>query len=173
MDLGAADLLQGAEIGSEWVFKVKRNADGSIERYKARLFCQGLQSARCLISMRHSLPQLRFSAIRTSLHYLRSETSFTSIDHLPWFINGDLGKKKSSWSSQRDSERESQAGASPQEVFYGLKQVSRCGTRSCRLWLIDIGFHCVELTAASMCSQGDGAHHHACLCGYITCFELP
>jgi hypothetical protein len=28
-------------IGSKWVFKIKRNADGSIERYKACLVTQG------------------------------------------------------------------------------------------------------------------------------------
>lgn len=36
------ELPEGAKaIGSRWVFKVKRNADGSIERYKARLVAQG------------------------------------------------------------------------------------------------------------------------------------
>ena len=29
-------------VGCRWVFSVKQNADGSVERYKARLIAQGL-----------------------------------------------------------------------------------------------------------------------------------
>ncbi|KAJ3004231.1 hypothetical protein NUW54_g4915 [Trametes sanguinea] len=39
---GNADLPPGRKaIGSRWVFRVKRNADGSIEQYKGRLVTKG------------------------------------------------------------------------------------------------------------------------------------
>lgn len=28
-------------VGSKWIYKIKRNADGTISRYKARLVAQG------------------------------------------------------------------------------------------------------------------------------------
>ena len=43
-------------IGSRWFMKVKCNADGSLDRYKARLVAKAILSALALISRRSFLP---------------------------------------------------------------------------------------------------------------------
>lgn len=41
-------------IGSKWLFRVKENPDGSIQRYKARLVAQGLIKGKVLTIVKHS-----------------------------------------------------------------------------------------------------------------------
>jgi hypothetical protein len=54
-------------IGSRWVFKVKHNADGSLERYKACLVAKGFNQCPGLDYTETFAPTAKWAALRTVL----------------------------------------------------------------------------------------------------------
>ena len=54
-------------IGSQWVFIIKRNSDGTIDRYKARLVAQGFTQMPGVDYDQTFSPTTRLSALRTIL----------------------------------------------------------------------------------------------------------
>ncbi|THH07635.1 hypothetical protein EW145_g3234 [Phellinidium pouzarii] len=69
-------------IGCRWVFKLKRKADGSVDRYKARLVAKGFSQ----------LPGLEFSQVfaPTAKWAALEDLELYSIDISTAFLNGDL-----------------------------------------------------------------------------------
>ncbi len=78
-------------IGSRWVFRIKRNADGSIERYKGRLVAQGFSQRPGIDYEETFAPTPRWNAIRAILALAALEDlELVSVDISNAFLNGTI-----------------------------------------------------------------------------------
>ncbi|THH07313.1 hypothetical protein EW145_g3454 [Phellinidium pouzarii] len=78
-------------IGCRWVFKLKRKADGSVDRYKARLVAKGFSQCPGLEFSQVFAPTAKWAALRAILALAALEDlELYSIDISTAFLNGDL-----------------------------------------------------------------------------------
>ena len=90
MDRGGAAAGPGkAAIGSHWVFKLKRNPDGTIDRYKARLVAQGFSQRPGFDYFEVFAGTPRFEAIRAVLALAACDDHrFIDVSHA--LLNGEI-----------------------------------------------------------------------------------
>eukprot|EP00731_Ephydatia_muelleri_P016374 Em0009g798a len=78
-------------VGSKWVFKVKTNADGSTERFKARLVAQGYTQREGLDYDETFSPVVRSESIRSVISLACKEgLKLHQMDVTTAFLNGEL-----------------------------------------------------------------------------------
>ena len=78
-------------VGCKWIFKVKCNADGSVDRYKARLVAQGFSQEAGQDYDDIFAPVARYSSIRTILAIANElNLNVHQMDVKTAFFNGDL-----------------------------------------------------------------------------------
>lgn len=78
-------------IGSKWVFKVKHNADGSVENHKARLVAQGFSQKYSVDCDETFSPVVRFESIRTVITLtVKKELKILQMDVNTAFLHGGL-----------------------------------------------------------------------------------
>ena len=117
-------------VGSKWVFKLKRNADGSVERYKARLVAQGFTQKFGVESVRTVIALAVQNGLK--LHQMDVATAF---------LNGEL--KEEVYMKQPEgfvTKGQEHLVCRLRRNIYGLKQSSRCWNTVLHKKLKKMGF---------------------------------
>ena len=129
-------------IGSKWVYKVKRHADGTVDRFKARLVAKGYAQRYGIDFTETFAPVVRFSSLRAILALAASnDYEVHQMDVKTAFLNGDLDEDI--YMHQPDGYRVS--GGQEQHVWklrkslYGLKQAGRAWNKTMDAALIELG----------------------------------
>jgi hypothetical protein len=140
-------------IPCKWVFKRKLNADGSVERHKARLVLKGFRQRPGVDFDAVFAPVVRMSTVRLFFTVVASQDlECHQIDIKNAFVQGDLDQEIY---MQQPPGFEDNTGSVLQlnKSLYGLKQAPRVWHQTLTAHLFEIG--CVQ-------SQSDGAlftHH--------------
>jgi hypothetical protein len=133
-------------IGCKWVFKIKRKADGSVDRYKARLVAKGFSQKEGVDYSETFAPVAKFSAIRALLsltaHY---DLELHQMDVTTAFLHGDLDHVI--YMQQPEGfvvAGQEQLVCRLRKSLYGLKQAGRAWYHKIHQALLELGFHCLH-----------------------------
>ncbi|KAI5344101.1 hypothetical protein L3X38_011978 [Prunus dulcis] len=129
-------------VGCKWVFKVKRKADGSLDRYKARLVAKGFNQQEGFDYEETFSPVVKPATIRTILSLALSyHWSLQQLDVRNAFLNGYLQEEV--YMKQppgfHDPSRP-QAVCRLHKALYGLKQAPRAWFQRLSTFLLAQGF---------------------------------
>lgn len=138
------DLPEGVKpIGLKWVFKIKRNADGSIIKYKARIVAKGYVQRYWIDYDEVFAPVARMETVRLVIALAAS--SGWEIHHLDVktaFLHGEL-KEEVFVSQPEGFEVAGQEGKvyKLRKALYGLKQAPRAWNVKLNKILVGLNFH--------------------------------
>ena len=115
-------------VGSKWMFKFKVGANGSVERYKARLVAQGFSQKFGLDYDETFCPVVHFESVRTVIGMaVQNSLKMHQLDVATAFLNGELEeevfmKQPEGFASKGQEHLVCKLNRS----IYGLKQSPRC-----------------------------------------------
>ena len=130
-------------VGSRWVMKVKRNEDGQIERYKARLVAQGYSQTKGTDYDEVFSPVARHTSPRTLLALANAHNlEVHQMDVTTAFLNGevDCDIYMSQPEGFVDPDKPEHV-CKLKKSIYGLKQSARCWNSVLDEYLVSAGYH--------------------------------
>ena len=129
-------------VGSKWVFKVKRKANGKVDRYKARLVAQGYSQTYGIDYEKVFSPVARYSSIRTLLTLANAhDLEIHQMDVTTAFLNGSLEhdiymKQPEGFVDPKYPDHVCKLKRS----IYDLKQSARCWNQTLDVFLLKNGY---------------------------------
>jgi hypothetical protein len=133
-------------VSCKWVFKVKHNADGSIDRYKARLVARGFTQTEGVDYNETYAPVVKMTSIRVLLSIVAiHDLELHQMDVKTAFLNGVLEEEI----YMQQPEGFVQSGKEHlvcklKRTLYGLKQSPRVWYQTIDKFFADMGFKRVE-----------------------------
>jgi histone deacetylase 1/2 len=129
-------------IGCKWVYKIKRKADGSLDRYKARLVAKGFKQRYGLDYEDTFSPVVKAATIRTVLSIAVSRGwSLRQLDVQNAFLHGILEEEVYMQQPPGFVEKSKENYVCKlDKALYGLKQAPRAWYSRLSTKLIDLGF---------------------------------
>ena len=161
VDNGTFELVQlppgHKAIGSRWVFKVKRNADGSMERYKGRVVAKGFSQRPGFDFTETFAPTPKWAALRAILALAAFEDlHLESVDISSAFLNGELEEDVYMHQPEGFVEKGKDWVWHLKKSIYGLKQAGRCWHKKLNQVLESMGFKRITCEHSIwMYQQGD------------------
>ena len=130
------------KVGSKWVYKVKTGADGSVERYKARLVAQGYTQKFGTDYDETFSPVVRMESLRALLALsVQFGLQLHQVDVTTAFLNGELEEEVYMQQPKGFSrEGEEHLVCKLKKSIYGLKQSPRCWNTALEKQLKEMGF---------------------------------
>ena len=142
------DLPEGKNlVGSKWVYKIKRDASGEIDRFKARCVAQGYSQEYGVDFDEVFAPVARYKSIRSLLAIANQfNLEVHQMDVVTAFLNGKLEEEifmqqPEGFVDEQHPEKVCRLNSS----LYGLKQSARCWNKMMDAYLKENGY--VQSTA--------------------------
>ena len=126
-----------------WVYRIKTNTDGSIERYKAWSVAKGFSQKPHLDYTETFAPVAKFASLRTVLAIAAAEDMEVHSMDISAFLNGDLDEEI--YVAQPEgfaAQGQEHLVCRLKKSLYGLKQSPRQWYQKLHSTLSDLGFSC-------------------------------
>lgn len=137
----ACDLPKGRKaLPCKWVLRTKRNPDGSIDKYKARLVVKGFRQRKGIDYDQTFSPVTRLATVRALLSVSAQENMhLVQFDVATAFLNGKLEEEIYMHQPEGFSDGTPKVWKLNRSL-YGLKQAPRCWNSCFESILLEMGF---------------------------------